>query len=151
MQCLLAPKYKWRTLQNCSKFQSQTVHFCRYVFLDTNGPNHGQTLKTQRFLSNENCTDTHLLPSCGKDSSRMFHWYVDRKKYRIGNVFFVHRKQGSENVDDIEMAGRKQNMAPMWKKLMDLVDQPTSFLDHEHVDALNVNANRTKLLLTSTE
>ena len=29
-------------------------------------------------------------------------------------------------------AGRKQNMAPMWKKLMKLVDvgEPTSFLDH---------------------
>ena len=52
------------------------------------------------------------------------------------------------------MAGRKQNMAPMWKKLMNLVDlgEPTSFLDHVYIwDALNVNANRTKLLLTNTE
>ena len=30
------------------------------------------------------------------------------------------------------MAGKKQNMAPMWKKLMENVDldEPTSFLDH---------------------
>ena len=30
------------------------------------------------------------------------------------------------------MAGKKQNMAPMWKKLMKKVDldEPTSFLDH---------------------
>ena len=31
---------------------------------------------------------------------------------------FVHREQGlflSENVDDIKMAGKKQNIVPMWK------------------------------------
>ena len=30
------------------------------------------------------------------------------------------------------MAGMKQNMAPMWKRLVNLVDinEPTSFLDH---------------------
>ena len=28
------------------------------------------------------------------------------------------------------MAGKKQTVAPMWKKLMMLVDEPTSFLDH---------------------
>ena len=49
-------------------------------------------------------------------------------------MLFVHRKQGlilSENVE----AGRKQNMAPMWKKLMKLVDvgEPTSFLDHVYL------------------
>ena len=48
---------------------------------------------------------------------------------------FVHRKQGlslSVYVDDIEMAGKNQNMAPMWKTLMRNVglDEPTSFLDH---------------------
>ena len=38
---------------------------------------------------------------------------------------FVHRKQGlflSVCVDDIKMAGRKQNFNPMWRKLMKLVD-----------------------------
>ena len=48
---------------------------------------------------------------------------------------FVHRKQGlllSVNVDDIKMAGRNQNMAPTWKKLVELLDldESTSFLDH---------------------
>ena len=48
---------------------------------------------------------------------------------------FVHRKQGlfqSEYMDDIKMAGTKQNMAPMRKKLMKDVDrdEPTSILDH---------------------
>ena len=48
---------------------------------------------------------------------------------------FGHRKQGlflSVYVDDIKMAGKKQDMAPMFKKLMKHVDidEPTSFLDH---------------------
>ena len=41
------------------------------------------------------------------------------------DCMFVHRKQGlflSENVDDIKMAGNKQNLALMWKKLMKNVD-----------------------------
>ena len=43
---------------------------------------------------------------------------------------FVHRKQGlflSVYVDDIKMAGKKQNMAPTWKKMLKIVDidEPT--------------------------
>ena len=54
------------------------------------------------------------------------------------NRLFVHRKEGwflSEYVDDIKMAGTQKDMAPMWKKLMTLVDlgEPTSFLDHEYL------------------
>ena len=46
---------------------------------------------------------------------------------------FGRRKHGlflSVYVDDIKMAGKKQNMAPMWKKWMKNVDldEPTSFL-----------------------
>ena len=35
------------------------------------------------------------------------------------------------NVDDIKLAGKKQNIDPMWKILMEDVDlgEPTSFLD----------------------
>ena len=39
----------------------------------------------------------------------------------IWECLFVHRTQGlflSVCVDDIKTAGKKQNMAPMWKKLM---------------------------------
>ena len=38
-------------------------------------------------------------------------------------------------VNDIKMAGKKQNMAPMWKKFTKKVDldEPTSFLDHVHL------------------
>ena len=52
---------------------------------------------------------------------------------------FVHRKQGlflSVYFDDIKMVGKKQNMAPMWKKLMKNVDldEPRSFLDHVYLE-----------------
>ena len=38
-------------------------------------------------------------------------------------------------VDDIKLAGKKQNMDPMWKLLNKEVDlgEPTSFLDHENL------------------
>ena len=48
---------------------------------------------------------------------------------------FVHREKGlflSVYVDDITLAGKKQNLDPMWKLLNKEVDlgEPTSFLDH---------------------
>ena len=53
-------------------------------------------------------------------------------------LLFVHRKQKlflSVYVDDIKMAGKKQNLARMWKKLMKNVDieEPTSFLDRVYL------------------
>ena len=48
---------------------------------------------------------------------------------------FVHREKGlflSVDVDDIKLAGKKQNTNPMWKLLNKEVDlgEPTSFFDH---------------------
>ena len=48
---------------------------------------------------------------------------------------FTHRQKGlflSMYVDDIKLAGKKQNLDPMWKVLNKEVDlgEPTSFLDH---------------------
>ena len=57
---------KWRTLQSCLNSRSQKVQINGYVFHDTNGRNLGQASKTQWFLWNETCTDTHLLASCGR-------------------------------------------------------------------------------------
>ena len=38
-------------------------------------------------------------------------------------------------MDDVKIAGQKQNLAPTWKKLMKNVDtgEPTSFLDHVYL------------------
>ena len=51
---------------------------------------------------------------------------------------FVHREKGlflSVYVDDIKLAGKKQNLHPMWKVLNNEVDlgEPTSLLDHENL------------------
>ena len=51
---------------------------------------------------------------------------------------FVHREEGlffSVYVDDIKLAGKKQNIDPMWKVLNKEVDlgEPTSFLDHVYL------------------
>ena len=59
------------------------------------------------------------------------------RKFQIGNVF-VHREKGiflSVYVDDIKLAGKKQNLDPMWKVLDKEVDlgEPTSFLDHVYL------------------
>ena len=39
------------------------------------------------------------------------------------------------HVDDIKLAGKKQNINPMWKVLNKEVDlgEPTSFVDHVHL------------------
>ena len=54
------------------------------------------------------------------------------------NFLFVHRVKGlflSVYVDDIKLAGKKQNIDPKWKELLKEVDlgEPTSFLDHVHL------------------
>ena len=52
---------------------------------------------------------------------------------------FVHREKGlflSVYVDDIKLAGKKQNLDPMWKlfnKEVDFGREPTSFLDHVYL------------------
>ena len=117
---------------------AQNVQMYGYVFQNTNGPNLGQTLKIQWFLLNEICTDTHLRDSYGRDSLRKFYWNLDGGKYRIGNVFLFIENQGlflSVYVDSVKTAGKKQKMAPMWKKLMKNVDldEPTSVVDHEYL------------------
>ena len=51
---------------------------------------------------------------------------------------FVHREKGlflSVHVDDTKLAGKKQNLDPMWKPLNEEVDlgEPTSFLDRVYL------------------
>ena len=90
---------------------------CLDTFSTINGQIHATKLKIPWFFLNDICMVIHLSDCCGKDNACSF-----------------IAKQGSflfEYVDDIKMDGRKENMAPMWKKLMKLVDidEPTSFLD----------------------
>ena len=73
------------------------------------------------------------------------------KKYHIRSVCLrIENKDYflSVHVDDINMPGKKQNMAPMWKK----IDEKTLILTNQHHflimfswGVLNVNANRMML------
>ena len=54
------------------------------------------------------------------------------------DCLFVHRQKGlllSVNVDDKKLAGKKQNLDPMWNVLNKEVDLgvPTSFRDHVYL------------------
>ena len=72
------------------------------------------------------------------------HFEKIQLKYGLEKVsnwecLFVHREKGlflSVYVDDINLAGKKQNINPMWKVLNKEVDlgEPTSFLDHVYLE-----------------
>ena len=60
------------------------------------------------------------------------------RKIQIGNAFsytVIKRLFLSVYVDDIKLAGKKQNIDPMWKVLNKEVgwEEPTSFLDHVYL------------------
>ena len=64
---------------------------------------------------------------------------------------FVHREKGlvsSVHVDDIKLAGKKQNINPMWKVLNKEVDlgEPTSFFDHVYLGCIQRQCEKTKIL-----
>ena len=64
--------------------------------------------------------------------------YTGGKKFRIGNAYLSTDRKGlflSVYVDDIKLAGEKQNMSPTWKTLMKEVDlgDATSFLHHVYL------------------
>ena len=85
-----------------------------------------------------NLTDTHSQHSSWKDSSKKALMELGCEKVPNFEWFFVYRKQKlflSVHVDDIKMAGKKQNLVPLWKKLMKDVDieEPTSFLHHVYL------------------
>ena len=65
-------------------------------------------------------------------------WERKFEKILLKECLFVHRDKGlflSVYVDDIKLAGKKQNLDPMWKVLNKEVDlgEPTSFLDHVYL------------------
>ena len=62
---------------------------------------------------------------------------------------FVHRQKGlflSVYVDDIKLAGKKQNIDPMWKLLNKEFNlgEPTSFLNHENLGCTRRQCEKSK-------
>ena len=70
-----------------------------------------------------------------------FGWHGGRSRVRldVGSVWFMSPKIISVflsvKVDDFKLAGKRQNIDPMWKVLLKEVDlgEPTSFFDHVHL------------------
>ena len=124
-QYQLTPKSKWRTHQHCWKFRSQTGPDI-WIRL----PRH-KWPKSWSNIEDPGCSSrakSVCSPSCRIVGTTIWKSCIGTwwwKRYRIGNAyFFVHRKQGlflSVYVDDIKLAGEKQHLNPMWKKLMPCV------------------------------
>ena len=78
------------------------------------------------------------------------------EKVSSWECFFVHREKGlflSVYVDDIKLAGMKQNINPMWTVLRKEIElgEPTSFLDHLYQGCTQIQCEISKKLLTITE
>ena len=77
--------------------------------------------------------------------------------FQIGNAYLWTVEKGlflSVYVDDIKLAGKKQNLDPMWKVLNKEVDlgEPTSFLDHVNLGCTQKTMLKyAKILWTITE
>ena len=81
--------------------------------------------KTQLFLLREICTVILWQDYYGKGNLRKSYWGRAGRKCQISECLFVHRGKGlflSVYVDDIKLAGKKQNLYPMWKLLNKEVD-----------------------------
>ena len=144
-------------LPDCSTFQKQNVQTYEYVFHDINGQNHRQTLKIPWYLLNEIYMVTHYPDCSGKDKWTKLYWNLDGSTHRIGNVCSFIENNGvflSENVDDIKMAGKKQNK---YVSHVEEIDEKMLILMIKHHlltmflwDVPSVNANRTKQLSNNT-
>ena len=110
--------------------------------MDTSSKNinvwsHGNTLKILLFLLNETDTDTHSQDSCGKGILKKHWWNLVGKSAKLGMLIRAQKTK----VILIGLCGwhqncrKKQNLGPMWKKLMKNIDieEPTTFLDHVYL------------------
>ena len=124
-------------LQDYWKFQNLNIQTFGFVHHDINGLNHGPVWKIQSFLLSEICMAILWQDYYGKGNLRKSSWSTVGKRFPIGNAYSytVKNQYSYLCVDDIKLAGKKQNIDPMWKVLNKEVDlgEPTSFLDHEHL------------------
>ena len=112
-----------------------------FVYHDTNGPNHGPAWKIQSFLLNEICTV--ILDYHGKGNLRRSYWSMGWGKISNWECLFVHCEKGlffSVYVDDIKLAGKKQNINPMWK----VTKQRSWFWENQHLSLIMFNLGCTQ-------
>ena len=120
------------------KFQNRNVQTFGFVYHDTNGRNHGPDMDDPVVPLERNL---YGHPLAGLLWEKQFEKILLKHGWeKIPNweCLFVHREKGlflSVYVDDIKLAGQKQNLDPMWKLLNKEVDlgEPTSFLDQVYL------------------
>ena len=98
----------------------------------------GPVSKTQLFHLNGICMVILWQDYHGKGNLRKILLEYGWEKVPNWECLFVQRQKGcflSVYVDDIKLAGKKQNLDPMWKLLNKEVDlgEPTSFLDNVYI------------------
>ena len=105
----------------CSKIiENSKIGMSRHVGLvyhDTNGQHHGPVWKTQSFLLSEICMVIFWQNYYEKRQLEKILLKYGWEKVSNSECLFVHRAKGlflSVYVDDIKLAGKKQNIDPMW-------------------------------------
>ena len=79
---------------------------------------HGPVWKMQFFFLSEICMVILWQDYYGKGNSRKSYWNMAGRRFPNWECLSVHREKGlflSEYVDDIKLAGKKQNFGPMWQ------------------------------------
>ena len=98
------------------KIPNRNVQEFGFVYHDKNGLNHGPVWKTQSFLLSEICTVILWQDYYGKGNLRKSYQNMVGRSFPIGNAYSYTMKNGlflSVYVDDIKLAGKKQNIDPM--------------------------------------
>ena len=121
------------------KYQSRNVQTFGFVSHDQNVLHHAWSSIEDPVVPLER--NLHCHPSGGLFWERQFEKILLKHGWeKIPNweCLFVHREEGLflfVYVDDIKLAGKKQNLDPMWKVLNKEVDlgEPSSFLGHVYL------------------
>ena len=133
------PGSKWKMHQRYWKFQK--VRMSRY--LDTSTEAQMAKIMVQCWRSSCSSWPKSVRSSFGrtcygKGNLRKSFCSTVGKRSQTGDAYSLNQEKGlffSVYVDDIKLAGKKQNINPMWKVLNKEFDlgEPTSFLDHVYL------------------
>ena len=141
MQYLFIPRSKWKKLQKLLKIPKSQCPDIWIRLPRHKWPQPWSSMEDPVVLLEQNLYG-HLLT--GLLWERQFGKILLKygwEKVSNSECLFVHREKGlflSVFVDDINLAGKNQNIDPMWKVLNKEVDlgEPTSFLDHVYTKTI---------------
>ena len=130
-QYLLVPRSKWKMHRRYRKFRSQNVQKFGYLYQKHKWPKSWSSTEDPVVLHEQNLYG----PPSGRTIVGLEHGWGKVPNWECS---FVNREKGlflSVYVDDVKLAGKKQNLDPMWKVLHKEVDlgEPTSFLDYVYL------------------